>query len=99
MIQPESARAYDGFVYVPVGGGAAHFIVNPIDDPSVEWMLRYRCDTNGKEDTEARLAAATILDSFDYLLSDEISTSESVRRLRLMRGARMRVKAQKGRTE
>jgi hypothetical protein len=71
---------------VPTGGGAVMFIVNPMADPHIEWMLRYGRDLNPSE--AGRFSAASIVDSFDYLLSENINMTEATRRLRLLRAAR-----------
>jgi hypothetical protein len=75
---------------VPVGGGATHQIPNPVADPHLEWMLRYAHDLKLLDDkrNSVRLAAASVLDGFEYLCSDHISMKEATRRLRLLRAAR-----------
>lgn len=68
------------FLSVPVGEGAVMFISNPVADPHLNWSLRYI-------ESQKNLSAATVLDSYDYLLSENISMKEATRRLRLMRKA------------
>ncbi len=67
---------------VHVGDGAYMSIVNPWHDSGVEWQLRY-----GAADT-VRYSAASLISSYDYLLSSEITMAEATRRLRIMRQAR-----------
>lgn len=69
---------------VTLGGGAGSTIVAPCfgNNDSLEWKLRYG-------DAEAvRFTAASALASYAYLTSDAISTTEAVRRLKLLRKAR-----------
>lgn len=80
------------FMTVEVGEGAVHFIANPNADPHLEWVLRYGRKFGTEEQRaevlgRAEMAAATVLDGFDYLLSDNINMKEATRRLRLMRTA------------
>lgn len=56
------------------------FISNPVADPHLNWSLRY-------VETQKNLSAATVLDSYDYLLSENINLKEAIRRLRIMRRA------------
>lgn len=70
-------------------GGAVHFIANPKADPRVEWMLRYSPEGLDDKCNSVRLAAASILDGFDYLISTNISMKEATRRLRVIRAARL----------
>lgn len=67
---------------VECGDGAVMSIVNPFHDYSIEWQLRYG------NAVIVRYCAASLLSSYDYLLSDEISMKEATRRLRLMRTKR-----------
>lgn len=67
---------------VHLGDGAYSSIVNPWFDGGVEWTLRYG------EPEVVRFVAASLIDSFDYLLSAEISMTEATRRLRILRRAR-----------
>jgi hypothetical protein len=69
---------------VHLGGGAFSSIMNPwsFEDGGVEWQLRY-----GNPDG-IRYSAASLLASYDYLLSGAISFEEAKRRLRILRAAR-----------
>lgn len=67
---------------VHVGDGAFMSIVHPTADPSIGWLLTWA-------DAEVvRFVAASLIDSYNYLLSGEINTTEAIRRLRIMRNAR-----------
>jgi hypothetical protein len=70
---------------VDVGGGAVHAIVDPrsFSAGGIEYQLRY-----GNPSLSARLVAASLISSFDYLLSDNISAKEAMRRLRILRAER-----------
>lgn len=67
---------------VHVGDGAYSSIMNPHHDGGAEWMLRY-----GNPEV-VRFTAASLIESYDYLLSGSINTKEAARRLRLLRNAR-----------
>jgi len=71
------------FKRVDVGGGAVMFIPasDVCDAESINWHLRYG------DAEQVRMQAATLLDSFQYLMSDDISLKEATRRLKLMRTA------------
>lgn len=71
-------------IEVPVGDGASMSIVNPqsFEDGGTEWICRY-----GNIES-IRYTLAGLIESYDYLLSGEISMNEATRRLRLMRSAR-----------
>ena len=71
---------------VETGGGAVMTIVNPMCDPHIEWMMRYGRDLNPSE--AGRFSAASLIESYDYLLSGAINMTEATRRLRLLRAAR-----------
>lgn len=66
---------------VQTGGGSVMFVSRPDADPHLEWSLRY-----GSPDA-VRFQAAAVVESFDYLLSDNINMTEATRRLRLLRAA------------
>lgn len=66
---------------VHVGDGAFVSIPDPSADTSLEWIARYGMVER------VRFAVASILASYSYLLSDEISATEATRRLRIMRRA------------
>ena len=69
---------------VDCGAGAVMSIVEPrsLEDGGVEWRLRY------SDPAAVRFAAASLIESYDYLISDEITMTEATRRLRLLRAAR-----------
>lgn len=71
---------------VDVGDGAVMTIVDPCSDPHIECMLRYASDLNVP--SAGRFSAASLVESYDYLLSDHITMKEATSRLRLMRAAR-----------
>ncbi len=72
-------------LHVEHGGGA----VGSIPDPAAEadgglgWCLRY-----APQHDNCHMQAASVVATFDYLLSDAISMTEATRRLRQMRAAR-----------
>lgn len=55
---------------------------NPVSDPHLGWALAHA------ESRAASLSAASALETFDHLLSDQINMEEATRRLRLLRAAR-----------
>lgn len=69
---------------VVLGGGAVSTIINPqsFEDGGPGWRCRYG-DVEG-----IRYTAASLLESYDYLLSDAINMTEAIRRLRLLRAGR-----------
>lgn len=69
---------------VDLGDGAVATIINPqsFADGGPEWRMRYG-DPIG-----IRYAVASLLESYDGLLSGEITMTEATRRLRLMRAGR-----------
>jgi len=71
---------------VSVEGGATMFIANPLSNPHIEWVMRYSSDLNNPK--AGRFSVAALIQSYDYLLSDNINMTEATRRLRLMRAAR-----------
>jgi hypothetical protein len=75
--------------YVPVGDGATMSIIDPrsFADGGPEWVMRY-----GNPEG-IRFAVAGLLESYDYLLSRNITTGEAIRRLRLMRAERAALSA------
>lgn len=71
-------------MHVSVGGGAIHNIIDPtcFEDGGPEWVCRYG-------DVESiRYSVASLLESYDYLVSGQISSEEAIRRLRILRAAR-----------
>lgn len=69
---------------VSMGDGAVMTIINPgsFVDGGPEWTCRYG------DIAAIRYSVAGLLESYDYLLSDNINMSEATRRLRTMRNAR-----------
>lgn len=69
---------------VDCGDGAFMLIADPrsFEAGGVEWRLRY-----GNPE-QVRFVAAALVESYDYLLSGEITQKEAERRLRLMRQVR-----------
>lgn len=69
---------------VSMGDGAFSSIINPqsFEDGGPEWVMRY-----GNPES-IRYSVASLLDSYDYLLSDHLTMGEATRRLRLLRAAR-----------
>lgn len=77
---PHPANGMSARVYV--GDGAVMTIVDPTHSDGMEWTLRY-----GRPEV-LRFSVASVIESYEYLLSDSITTTEAVRRIRIMRGAR-----------
>lgn len=77
---------------VSMGGGAYSTIINPqsFAEGGPEWVMRY-----GAPDS-IRYTVASILETFDYLLSDGITIKEATARLRIMRGVRAALLKAKG---
>ncbi|KKL06391.1 hypothetical protein LCGC14_2596470 [marine sediment metagenome] len=73
---------------VELGDGAWGTIINPqsFADGGAEWVMRYG------DPASIRYTVASLLGSYDYLLSDNINMKEATRRLRLMRAARKAMK-------
>jgi hypothetical protein len=71
-------------IQVDHGDGAVSTIPDPLAVAAggLEWNLRYGGDG-------CRPQAASVVASFDYLLSDLITLAEAQRRLRYMRNARL----------
>lgn len=83
---PNGVHPADGMTAtVWLGDCAASAIVNPqsFEDGGVEWVMRY-----GNSEA-VKYTAASLIESYDYLLSDEITMKEATRRLRLLRAARL----------
>lgn len=70
--------------YMEMGGGAIMTLINPqsFADGGPEWTCRYG-NIEG-----IRYTVASLLESYDYLLSGEINMKEATRRLRLLRAGR-----------
>jgi|SRR5690606_31557482 len=79
-------------VAVSMGGGAYSTIINPLsfEQGGPEWVMRY-----GNPET-IRYSVASLLETFDYLLSDSINMTEATRRLRIMRAVRRALQQQEG---
>ena len=75
---------------VHVGDSAYMSIGNPWHDSGIEWQLRY-----GAADT-VRYSAASLIASYDYLLSSNITMAEAARRLRILRQARRQLRPSPG---
>lgn len=75
---------------VLVDRDAVHTIIDPASfrDGGPEWIMRYG-DPEG-----IRYTVASLLESYDYLLSDFITLKEANRRLRLLRRGRTALKDQ-----
>lgn len=71
-------------ISVPIAEDARMEIIDPrsFRDGGPEWVMRY-----GNPE-KIRYPVASLLESYDYLLSDNINMKEATRRLRLMRQAR-----------
>ena len=69
---------------VDLGDGAGATIINPqsFKDGGPEWVMRYG------NPLAIRYTVASLLESYDYLLSGEITRKEAMQRLVLMRRAR-----------
>lgn len=67
-----------------MGDGALMSFINPqsFDDGGPEWTCRYG-NIEG-----IRFTVASLLESYDYLLSGSITSTEAIRRLRLLRAGR-----------
>lgn len=72
---------------ISMGDGAYSTIINPqsFDDGGPEWVMRYGAPES------IRYTVAGLLETFDYLLSDNINMAEAIRRLRIMRNVRRRL--------
>lgn len=69
---------------ISMGGGAYSTIINPqsFADGGPEWVMRYGAPES------IRYTVASLLETFDYLLSDAITMKEANERLRIMRQVR-----------
>lgn len=76
---------YERTCYIYVHPDAQMCMPNPWSDGSVEWHLRHG------DAVAVRISAATLISSYDYLLSDCITTKEAVYRLRVLRNSRKRL--------
>ena len=71
--------------YVYTGGGAQMSFPIPSDEDGLEWIMRYG------DPASVRYVAASVIESYDYLLSGNITTTEAIRRLRILRAERRRL--------
>ena len=70
-------------------GGCKMTIVNPANENThIEWQLRHASKNTVIKN---RMTAASLLASYDYLLSDNINQSESINRLKILRQARREI--------
>jgi len=69
---------------ISMGGGAYSTIINPqsFEDGGAEWVMRY-----GNPES-IRYTVASLLETFDYLLSDALNMKEATEWLRVMRAVR-----------
>ncbi len=74
----KAPRKYENMVSIPVGDGA----VMTAPTIGLEWQLRYG------DAVKVRYCAAAVVESFEYLLSQNITTKEAIRRLRIMRNVK-----------
>jgi hypothetical protein len=73
---------------VNMGDGAFMTILDPrsFQDGGLGWRLAHWGDIAPLKHT-----AVSVIESYDYLLSEEITTAEAIRRLRLLRAGRSAV--------
>ena len=69
-------------IHVDHGSGAFGSIPNPRHEMGLEWALRYG------NPALVRFVAASVVETFDYLISDQITMKEATARLRQFRAAR-----------
>jgi hypothetical protein len=71
-------------IHVSMGDGAYSTIINPTSfaDGGPVWVMAY-----GNPES-IRHSVASLLETFDHLLSDNITMAEATRRLRIMRAVR-----------
>lgn len=69
---------------VQLGDGAVATIINPqsFAEGGPEWIMRYG------DPVGIRYSVASLLESYDHLLSGEITTTDAIARLRVMRRSR-----------
>lgn len=85
VCRPKGGHPADGMTAtISMGGGAYSTIINPqsFADGGPEWVMRYGAPES------IRYTVASLLETFDYLLSDAISMKEATNRLRTMRQVR-----------
>lgn len=76
---------------VEIGDGAVMSIPDPraFEDGGLEWCLRYTCPDLPNN---VQFQAASVVESYDYLLGPDITMKEAIDRLRIMRRARAALK-------
>lgn len=79
-----TTRYFRYFANVPVGEDAA-MNVPSVGEESLEWALRYTVAAEQDTDKAQRMAAASCLASYTYLLS--CTKEEAWRRIKLLRAA------------
>src|SRR3546814_10953602 len=87
-ISESKARPHpaDGMTaHVDLGDGASSRILNPqsFEDGGLCWSLTWWDSAE-----PLRYVASSVIEDYDYLLSGAITTSEAIRRLRILRSAR-----------
>ena len=86
MKEDKNLRIYEHTINVDCGDGTHMTIVNPAnDDTHIEWLLRY---ASIETVVKNRMLYASLLLSYDYILSANINQAESIRRLKILRKAR-----------
>lgn len=86
MKKHENLTIWPPMVHVDCGGGATMAIVNAANqDTHLEWLQRYASEETVVKN---RYIVAGILESYDYLLSDNMTQSEAIERLKKLRSAR-----------
>lgn len=78
-------QPFDGMSqHVDCGDGAVMEIIDPrsFENGGPEWVMRYG------DPGSIRYGVASLLESYDYLLSSDLTAKEAIRRLRLLRLAR-----------
>lgn len=79
-------------ITVSLGDGAYEAIINPqsFTNGGPEWVMRYG------DPASIRFAVASLLSSYDYLLSSNINMKEATDRLRILRAVRRAALAKEG---
>ena len=72
------------FSPVRIGGGAVMFIQRPSADPTICYALVH----SGQVQKNVALQASAVIESFDYLLSSDVTMKKATSLLRLLRAAR-----------
>ena len=86
MKKYKNLRIYEHTINVDCGDGAHMTIANlPNTTTNLEWQLRH---ASNDIIVKNRMLSASLLASYDYLLSSNINQAESIRRLKILRKAR-----------